>query len=291
MAGAGEVPGKAVATAFAFQQAVGHHECRARRHLGYVDLSGQLRSALDQFQGVHLVPFWTVTLLTLGYIAILFPLNYLVAFRWLKRPQLAWIIFPAVALLFCATAYAMAHQAKGNRLRVNQVDVVDIDIDSHWARGTTWINLFSPANAAYDLRGNKFARCEKRSIAFGRIHSELVWAGQHGLGGMNSAAASLSLVDQPYTIDSESGVVADVPLPNGRAKVLLPGGLRRAAASKGHLPHRPIAACRERSRITLLHSWIDAYFSADAGPTRWKLFGRGKPCGWIAGTPAQWKRF
>ncbi len=102
------------------------------RHLGYIDLSGQLRSALDQFEGVRLIPFWTVTLLTLAYIGILFPLNYFVATRWLKRQQLAWVIFPAVAIGFCAAAYAMAHQAKGNRLRVNQIDLIDIDAKNAW---------------------------------------------------------------------------------------------------------------------------------------------------------------
>ena len=41
------------------------------KHLGYVDLSGQFRSALDQFAGVRLVPFWAVALLTIGYIGVL----------------------------------------------------------------------------------------------------------------------------------------------------------------------------------------------------------------------------
>ncbi len=170
------------------------------RHLGYIDLSGQIRSALDQFEGVRLIPFWTVTLLTLAYIVILFPLNYFVATRWLKRQQLAWVIFPVVAIGFCAAAYAMAHQAKGNRLRVNQIDLVDIDAENGWARGSTWFNLFSPANAAYDL--------SVKPISLGATDQPapdaeglLSWFGLagSGLGAMNSAAASLPLVDQPYT--------------------------------------------------------------------------------------------
>lgn len=203
------------------------------RHLGYVDLSGQLRGALDQFEGVRLVPFWTVTLLTLTYIVMLFPLNYLLGTRWLRRPQLAWVIFPAVALLFCVAAYAMAQQAKGNRLRVNQVDVVDVDVAANWARGTTWFNLFSPANAAYDLHVNPNST---GAASTSRQPSEtdqnvLGWFGlaSNGLGGMSSAAASLPLIDQPYFIDPQQGTVSEAPLAKWSSKSFVarwtaPGG-------------------------------------------------------------------
>ncbi len=98
-------------------QAAGASGASLTKHLGYVDISGQLRSALDQFDGVRLVPFWALALLSIGYIALLFPLNYLVAGRWLKRPYFAWIFFPAAVLVFCGAAYAMTHQFKGDRLR------------------------------------------------------------------------------------------------------------------------------------------------------------------------------
>ncbi len=47
--------------------------------LGYDDLSGQLRLALDQFPDVRPTPFGIVALLAIGYILLLFPLDYLVA--------------------------------------------------------------------------------------------------------------------------------------------------------------------------------------------------------------------
>ncbi len=191
-------------------------------HLGYVDLSGQLRSALDQFEGVHLVPFWTVTVLALAYIVLLFPLNYFVASRWLKRPRVAWLIFPAVAVLFCATAYAMAHQAKGDRLRVNQVDLVDVDLAGHWARGTTWFNMFSPANAAYDLRvqPNTIGTASESSSASQATQGILAWFGLAGtgLGGMSSAAASLPLIEHAYTIDPHDGTVSEAPVAKWSSK-------------------------------------------------------------------------
>ena len=44
---------------------------------GYDDLIGQLRAALDRFPGVRLVPFWLVAALAIGYVLLLFPLDYL----------------------------------------------------------------------------------------------------------------------------------------------------------------------------------------------------------------------
>ena len=48
-------------------------ESAAVSHLGYNDLSGQLRSAIDQFPGVRVTPFWLVAVLASGYVLLLFP--------------------------------------------------------------------------------------------------------------------------------------------------------------------------------------------------------------------------
>ena len=45
----------------------------------------------------------------------------------------------------------LAYALKGSELRVNQVDLVDFDAATGLVRGTSWVNLFSPASEAYDL--------------------------------------------------------------------------------------------------------------------------------------------
>ena len=105
--------------------------------LGYDDLSGQLRSALDQFAGVKLVPFWFVALLIVLYIVCIGPLDYLFVKRVLKRMELTWVTFPAIVLLFSLGAYVLAYQLKGDQLHLN--------------RSTWWTSTRELAGARHDL--------------------------------------------------------------------------------------------------------------------------------------------
>ncbi|MCC7083904.1 MAG: hypothetical protein IT427_02730 [Pirellulales bacterium] len=213
--------------------------------LGYVDLSGQLRGALDQFGAVGLIPFWVVATLALVYIAILFPLNYWLATRWLKRPQVAWLVFLLVAAAFSASAYGVANASKGERLWINQIDLVDIDSAEGTARGTTWFNVFSPRNAKFDLQvrvdgakeaedgagENRRRRAEagSRNLEFAKplgnqtpdfqatrdsSTSLISWLGLTGagVGGMNSKAGGAPLFDAPYEIQAGQGRVVGAPI-------------------------------------------------------------------------------
>jgi hypothetical protein len=204
------------------------------RQLGFVDLSGQLRGALDQFDDVGLIPFWAIAFLVLAYVGILFPLNYWVATRWFKRPQLAWVSFVLTAAVFSAGAYSWADHAKGNRLRVNQIDLIDVNVADGTARGTTWFNVFTPSNAKFDLQVRpNFAGLNNRSKPFspgsqtGAIepldaqtpsypdtYSLISWLGLPGtgLGGMNSPAAGAPLYDEPYEIGAGQGGVVGAPI-------------------------------------------------------------------------------
>jgi hypothetical protein len=202
-------------------QAVGPRAASQGKQLGYVDLSGQLRGALDQFAGVQLVPFWAVALLALAYIGLLFPLSYWVVTHWLRRQSLAWVLFPAVVTLFCMAAYALASYAKGNVRRVNQVDLVDVDVAAGHVRGATWLNIFSPENALYNLQAEPRFSSLEHGGASGNATAEretsptlLSWFGLPGvgLGGMNSATVNRSLFDEPYTIDPSRGTISGVPL-------------------------------------------------------------------------------
>lgn len=119
--------------------------------LGFVDLAGQLRGALDQFAGVQLVPFWLVAVLVLAYIACIGPLDYFVVKKVLRRMEATWLTFAITVVGFSAGAFALAYGLKGREICVNQVDVVDFDTETSLVRGTLWANLFSPKTDTYDL--------------------------------------------------------------------------------------------------------------------------------------------
>ena len=119
--------------------------------LGFSDLSGQLRSALDQFEDVPLVPFWLVALLILAYILCIGPLDYYVVRRVLRRPEATWVTFTFTVVAFSVGAYVLAQRLKGTELRMNQVDLVDFDAEGGLMRGTSWQTIYSPDSAMYDL--------------------------------------------------------------------------------------------------------------------------------------------
>ena len=81
--------------------------------LGFEDLSGQLRGALDQYAEVQVVPFWLVALLLLAYIACIGPLDYFLVRRVFGRMELTWLTFALWVAGFSAGGYALAYGLKG----------------------------------------------------------------------------------------------------------------------------------------------------------------------------------
>ncbi len=127
-----------------------HLEVGAIMRYGYVDLAGQLRSAMDRFRGVRMIPFSLVMGLVFVYILLIGPGDYFLL-RRLRRLEWTWVTFPAIVLLVTAGAMVLAHYLKGREVRTHQVDLVDVDMASGTLRGTTWANIFSPRSDAYDL--------------------------------------------------------------------------------------------------------------------------------------------
>lgn len=125
-------------------------DSNAGPNYGYTDLAGHLRSSLDQFTGVRLVPFYVVALLVLGYILLIGPGDYFFLRRVVRRMEWTWITFPTIVVLVTGGAYVMAYRLKGNQLRINQVDLLDVDTDGS-VRGTTWFNVFSPRMETFNL--------------------------------------------------------------------------------------------------------------------------------------------
>lgn len=119
--------------------------------LGYQDLAGQLRAGLDQFVGVQPVSFGLVALLIIIYIALIGPGDYFLVKRILRRMELTWVTFPLWVLSFSLLAYGLAYWLKGDKLRVNRAEVVDVDVASGQARGAYWANVFSPRIDAFNV--------------------------------------------------------------------------------------------------------------------------------------------
>ena len=125
---------------------------RAMYQSGINDLATQLKTALEQFPGVKLIPFGWVAFFIFLYILLIGPGDYFFLKKVLRnRMELTWITFPTIVVVVSLTAYFAAYFVKGRDLRVNKVDVLDVDVASGQARGSTFVNMFSPQNRDYDV--------------------------------------------------------------------------------------------------------------------------------------------
>ena len=181
-------------------------------HAGYSDLAGQLRSALDQFNGVALIPFWQIAAILTIYVVLIGPGDYFFLRRF-RRLELTWLTFPILVLVFSGGAAVWAWTGKGNQLRLNQVDVVDVDVSQGTtgggspARGTSWATIYSPRTDRYDLRVHEDGSVAPRDVL-------LSWMGLPGsaIGGMDGGGAGQTLFKEPYSLSTETGALTDVPM-------------------------------------------------------------------------------
>ncbi len=120
-------------------------------HPGFQDLIGQLRVPLDQFSKVRFLPFSWIALLIGLYILCIGPGDYFLLRRLTGKMELTWITFPLISLLFCGLAWWIAQRTRSNEIQLNQLEMIDIDLETQRVRGTVWSNLYSPSAGTCDL--------------------------------------------------------------------------------------------------------------------------------------------
>jgi len=181
-------------------------------HSGITDLSGQLQGALDQFRGVSYVPFVIIALLVLAYILLIGPGDYLFVRKVVRRMPATWVTFPLLVIVSSVAAYAFANWTKGDRLRLNQVDLVDFDLATSRVRGTTWAHVFSPAMATFDMTiAPSLANGEPAPETTPRL---MAWMGTPGpvLGGMDRTSEPAASYGS-YRFTPELNAMQGVPIP------------------------------------------------------------------------------
>jgi hypothetical protein len=192
---------------------------RSVTHLGYEDLVGQLRAALDQFRGVTIVNFTTVSILTIIYLLLVGPGDYLLLSRFGWPRQWTWFTFPLIAAGLGAAAWIVAGQSHGQRVRVNQAEVVDLDFDRGVVRGTVWSHIYSPTTSHYDAA----LEIDLPGELMGKPTGWLVWQGLPGesLGGLGSSQVQLTATE-PYRVSTPSSqpALSGLPVPVASSKSL-----------------------------------------------------------------------
>lgn len=175
------------------------------------DMIVQVRNNLDNsFVGVEIVPFALVAVLVIGYILLIGPGDYYLVNKVLKRPEFTWISFPLTVIGVSAGAFWLANWQKGDQLRVNQVEFVDVNVTSGFTRGTVWTHFFTPRVEEFDLSLSPVFLKERLSES----ERTAAWLGQpgYGLGGMQGGSGQAGVFDRGYSFDTALNKMIGVPV-------------------------------------------------------------------------------
>jgi hypothetical protein len=116
-----------------------------------------------------------------------------------------------IVVVFCVGAYVLAHGLKGDQVRLNQVDLVDVDLASGQVRGTSWATMFSPrverSRVTFEpreLSGKQAAGAEVVTC----------WLGLPGaaFGGMSPKTATPAVWKEIYECSPRLDALAGVPM-------------------------------------------------------------------------------
>jgi hypothetical protein len=145
--------------------------------LGYNDISGQIRSALDQFEGVRIVPFSVILILLTVYWLVIGLFDWFLVHKILKRPILTWVTFPCWIVLFSALTYLLADQGRPNRVLTNTLTIYDADSETGLCFASMWKNLYSPEDRSENVVPHRVDNKDKASFSWNGLSGS-------GLGGM-----------------------------------------------------------------------------------------------------------
>lgn len=172
-------------------------------HLGYRDLIGQLRMALDQYEGVATIHFYPVAGALLLYLLLLGPGEYFLLRTAAPRAMhLTWILFPLLLIAFVGGTIALGRSSRGSAVKVNHVEILDLDLVQGTQRGTFWTGVFSPEAREFSLTaqpGIPLADAELAGV-------QIAWQALpgEGLGGVDAAPLGTG-VPEPYLIKRGDG--------------------------------------------------------------------------------------
>jgi hypothetical protein len=184
---------------------------------GFDDVSGQLRSSLDRFDGVTPTRFMWVAGLLGMFILTIGPLDYYVLRRF-KRLHWTWVTFPVAILLFSLMTISMVSALRTSPAAMNQIEIIDIDSLTQTVRGSNYASVYSPVTAAYSFGMSEFndvIPCENYQVLAS-------WQGfpGTGLGGLGRTSFQV-LIDHQYEVDLKNGQIRSIPVQHSGTRSLV----------------------------------------------------------------------
>jgi hypothetical protein len=188
------------------------------------DITTMLHDELDKFDSPAVSFGWVVLFIFL-YILVVGPVDYLLLKFVFKRLELTWITFPAVVVTVSVLAYFTAYALKGKELKINKIDLIDIDLRSHLdlndqpagatAYGTSWFTILSPRIQNYTIGIEPIAKPWLLVETKKQPPPTVSWLGRAemaGMGGMGRGR-SQGLFNRTYSFEADAVGLRDVPIP------------------------------------------------------------------------------
>lgn len=118
---------------------------------GITDLATQLHAVQENFPSVNRASPWLVMGLLLAILLVVGPIDYLIVHRVLKWPRGTWLTLPAWVILAGGGAALLATRWNGSSMRVNQLNLVNLDVGSSTCHQKLWTNVYSPATERHTV--------------------------------------------------------------------------------------------------------------------------------------------
>lgn len=109
-------------------------------------------------KNIRLMPGWAISLILLGYVFVVGPLDYFVL-GWLRSRKWTWITFPTTTLLLTATVVASTNSFMSGNDHRRRIEIVDLDASAAPVRRTTLELLFrgSSEPTLHEIEGAWFS--------------------------------------------------------------------------------------------------------------------------------------
>ena len=206
---------------------------RALSYSGISDLKTQLQGVQDEFPSVKRPGVWQVFLLVIAVLLLVGPVDYFVVRRVLKRPRATWVTLPLIILATAGLAVWSGQVAGGDLVLVNQLDVLDIDMQTGRVVGRSWATIYSGQSRRLRIEARAPGWLASRSaddVADGTASDcRVVWSGvpEVTFGGMHrSGRRGVAGVDYRVVTGSEETVIEDLPVAVSSTRSLAAGWSR-----------------------------------------------------------------
>jgi len=167
-------------------------------YLGYDDLSGQTRAALDTFNDVRSGSLTLLATILSVLVALLGPFDYFVVSKAWQRPAWTWFSLGLWSISALVGVTLLARAWKPQSHAINSIELLDYDYSSAVLRGRAFANHYAGRAGLFDfsasardvfLKPNAPSESNPSDTSEFSTRTQLSWSGQpgYGLGGFDSS--------------------------------------------------------------------------------------------------------